>query len=128
MSEGAPADAPCGDKLQSRVVPCFLGKPLRLGVEAAAEFQRILDNPGIVMNCSLGAGERSPNALLQFCVLGLGLLQDGNARLGVFPECEEILIRRRRLVRGPPTGNRRGPVRGVDCLVRQLTGHLAPST
>src|SRR5215469_15891141 len=31
---------------------------------------------------------------LQFCVFRLGLLQDGDVRVGVFPECEEILIRR----------------------------------
>src|SRR5215469_2361127 len=30
--------------------------------------------------------------LLQFRVLGLGLLQDGDVGVGVFPQCEEILI------------------------------------
>ena len=30
--------------------------------------------------------------LLELRVLGLGLLQDGNLRVGIFPECEEILI------------------------------------
>jgi hypothetical protein len=31
--------------------------------------------------------------LLQFRVLGLGLLQNGYVGVGVFPECEEILVR-----------------------------------
>src|SRR5215472_14871797 len=30
--------------------------------------------------------------LLQSCVLGLGLFQDGNIGVGIFPEGEEILI------------------------------------
>ena len=30
---------------------------------------------------------------LQLGILGLGLLQDGDVRVGVFPECEEILAR-----------------------------------
>ena len=32
------------------------------------------------------------NRLLQLRVLGLGLLQDGDVRVGVFPKCQEILI------------------------------------
>ncbi len=35
----------------------------------------------------------SLSALLQLRVLGFGLLQDGDVRVGVFPEREEILIR-----------------------------------
>src|SRR5712691_7432948 len=30
--------------------------------------------------------------LLQLCVLRLGLLQDGNVGIGVFPESEEVLV------------------------------------
>src|SRR5579862_6311021 len=45
--------------------------------------------------------------LLEFCVLGFGLLQDGNVRVGVFPQREEILIRRARL--GLIAGNCVGP-------------------
>jgi hypothetical protein len=30
--------------------------------------------------------------LIELCVLGLGLLQDGNVEVSVFPEREEILI------------------------------------
>ena len=33
-------------------------------------------------------------SLLQLCVLGLGFLQDGDVGVGVFPEGEEVLIRR----------------------------------
>jgi hypothetical protein len=29
---------------------------------------------------------------MQLCVFRLGLLQDGDVGVGVFPECEEILI------------------------------------
>src|ERR1700674_588648 len=29
---------------------------------------------------------------LQLCIFCLGLLQDGNVGIGVFPECEEVLI------------------------------------
>src|ERR1051326_3593549 len=36
-------------------------------------------------------GDRS-----QLCELGLGLLQDGNVRIGVFPQREEVLIGRTR--------------------------------
>src|SRR5579862_1325605 len=32
--------------------------------------------------------------LLEFCVLGFGLFQDGNVSVGVFPQREEILISR----------------------------------
>jgi hypothetical protein len=32
--------------------------------------------------------------LLQFGVLGLGLLQDGDVRVGIFPYPEEVLVRR----------------------------------
>jgi hypothetical protein len=32
--------------------------------------------------------------LLQFCILRLGSDEDGDVRVGVFPEHEEILIRR----------------------------------
>jgi len=45
--------------------------------------------------------------LLQFDVLGLGLLQDGNVGIGVFPEGEKILVRSFRL--GGVTGKRVGP-------------------
>src|SRR6516225_1245510 len=31
---------------------------------------------------------------VQFCVLGLGLPEDRNVRIGVFPKGEEVLIRR----------------------------------
>src|SRR5664280_3828033 len=31
-------------------------------------------------------------SLLQFCVLGFGLFQDGDVRIGVFPENEELLV------------------------------------
>ena len=36
-------------------------------------------------------GELS-NESLQFCVLGLGLLEDGTSGVGVFPQREKILI------------------------------------
>ena len=36
---------------------------------------------------------RPRDQLLQLHVLGLGLLQDGDVRVGVFPQREEILIR-----------------------------------
>jgi len=39
----------------------------------------------IISECTSG--------LLQFRELGLGLLKDGNVRIGVFPKCEEILVR-----------------------------------
>src|SRR3984957_20214849 len=45
--------------------------------------------------------------LLEFCVLGFGLLQDRVVRVGVFPQREEILIRRARL--GLIAGNCVGP-------------------
>ena len=32
------------------------------------------------------------NSLLQLCILGFGLLQDGDVGVGVFPECEEVLV------------------------------------
>jgi hypothetical protein len=32
------------------------------------------------------------NRLLQFRVLGSGLFEDGDVGVGVFPECEEILV------------------------------------
>jgi hypothetical protein len=32
------------------------------------------------------------SALLELRVLGLGLLQDGDVGVGVFPECEEIFV------------------------------------
>src|ERR1019366_4089967 len=38
-------------------------------------------------------------SLLQFCVLGFGLFQDGDVRIGVFPENEELLVSGSRLVR-----------------------------
>jgi hypothetical protein len=41
-----------------------------------------------------GRGHKSAWELLQFGVLCLGLLQDGDVRVGVFPEREEILIGR----------------------------------
>ena len=39
-------------------------------------------------------GEKNGAHLLQLRVLGLGFLQDGDVRVGVFPQCEEILIGR----------------------------------
>ena len=36
----------------------------------------------------------SDGCLLQFRVLGFGLLQDGDVRVGVFPQREEVLRRR----------------------------------
>jgi hypothetical protein len=41
---------------------------------------------------SLNGKNLVPNSF-QLCVLCLGLLQDGDVRVGVFPEREEILIR-----------------------------------
>src|SRR6516165_6601546 len=46
----------------------------------------------------LPLGEKSSGAqfhahLLQLCVFRLGLLQDGDVGVGVFPECKEVLIR-----------------------------------
>jgi hypothetical protein len=37
-------------------------------------------------------GRLEVNTLLQFCVLGFGLSQDGNLGVGVFPEGEEIFV------------------------------------
>jgi hypothetical protein len=48
------------------------------------------------------------NELLQLCVFQLGLLQDGNAGVGVFPEGEEILIGSLRLGIVPLEGERAG--------------------
>ena len=36
---------------------------------------------------------RKESALLQFCVLRFGLLQDGDVLVGVFPQSEKILVR-----------------------------------
>lgn len=42
----------------------------------------------------LPTGSERYRKLLQFSVFGFGLLQDGDVRVGVFPECEKILVRR----------------------------------
>ena len=39
-----------------------------------------------------GTGYRVPDELLELGVLCLGLLQDRDVGVGVFPECEEILV------------------------------------
>ncbi len=40
------------------------------------------------------SAEEIRQALFQLLVLGFGLLQDGNVGVGIFPECEEILVGR----------------------------------
>jgi len=56
------------------VLPTVL---LRREVHAAQE----------VLEARIGA-----RGLFQLCVFRLGFLQDGDVAIGVFPECEEILI------------------------------------
>ncbi len=50
--------------------------------------------------------------LLELCVLGIGLLKDGNVWIGVFPECEETLICRAAPWLCRPASHRRAPVGG----------------
>ena len=45
-----------------------------------------------ILGCGDEASQRSCDTSLQFRVLGLGLLQDGDVGVGVFPEGKEILI------------------------------------
>src|SRR5215831_743251 len=55
---------------------------------------------GVEVNCAcsharmrLSARTRTfSRRLLQLCVLGLGLLKDGDVGVGVFPEGEEVLV------------------------------------
>jgi hypothetical protein len=44
--------------------------------------------------------------LLQLRVFGFGLLENGNVRVGVFPQCEEILVGRA----------------GLGCVARECIG------
>ena len=56
--------------------------------------------------------------LLQLRVLGLGLLQDGDVGVGVFPESEEFLIGRFRFRRIARHG-----IGATDLKMRQRSGH-----
>src|SRR5262249_48214344 len=42
--------------------------------------------------CEFSSSHRNQTPLLQLRVLGFGLFQHGNVGVGIFPECEEILI------------------------------------
>ena len=72
--------------------------PLRSGIESDAHVRNGSQWPRATLGREVHAVQEASEAragaqgLSQLCVLRLGFLQDGNIRVGVFPDGEEFLI------------------------------------